>query len=202
MKFNKVRTIIAGLIVGLLLMITPLKGYAQPIGVNPFAGSYFQPNFGINLGTFFNHQDLMLDFGVGYEELGYDFSVTLNGAFRPFYNRGKIEVDDQYFYQVKHKAIQFTIDLEKRLYFLQFLNYNKLGIYVGVKAGYAWDTYKGFSKMQNNQFVFLPNAGLSWQFTKMSRLSVGYLFQYNNHFAVPHMANIKLSLYFNNDKEN
>lgn len=200
MKFNKIHTITIGLFFGALLFFTPIKAHAQPIGLNPFAGSYLQPSFGINMGTFFNHEDMLLDFGLGYEELGYDFSITINGAFRPFYNRGKIEMGDQLFYQVKHKAVQFTLDLEKRLYFLQFLNYNKVGIYLGVKAGYAWDLYKGFSRIQNDQFVFLPNAGLSWQFTKVSRLSVGYLFQYNNKFAVPHMANIKLSLYINNDE--
>lgn len=201
MKLNKTHFFPARLLFSLILFLIPLKLLAQPIAINPVASSYLQPKFGANLGTLFNHQDLLLDFGLGYEELGYDFSITLNGAFRPFYNRGRVEIGDQLYYQVRHKAVQFSIDLEKRFYFLQFLNYNKLGIYLGLKSAFAWDNYKGFSLIQNDGFAFLPNAGLSWQFSKISRLSVGYLYRYNSVFSNPNMINIKLSLYVNSDDD-
>ena len=202
MKFNKAYSLIVSLLFSSFLLLSPKSTFAQPIALNPFAGSYLQPSAGFSVGTLFNHQDFMLDFGIGYEELGYDFSITFNGAFRPFYNRGRIEIDDHLYYQVKHKAIQFSIDLEKRFYFLQFLNYNKLGVYLGLKSAYAWDNYRGFTLKQNTGFAFQPNAGISWQFSKVSRLSVGYIYRSKSAFENPHMANIKLSLYLNTEDKN
>ena len=67
-----------------LLIVCPFKSNAQPILTNPFSGSYFQPSFGINAGTLINTEDFLFDFGLGLEEIGYDYSITFNGSFRPY----------------------------------------------------------------------------------------------------------------------
>ncbi|WP_417265787.1 hypothetical protein [Brumimicrobium sp.] len=193
--------------ISILLLLTtllsaPLKSYAQPITLNPFGVSYFQPKFGINMGTFFNHQDFLFDFGLGLEELGYDFSVTFNGSFRPYYKTVFFKEADNLFWQVEEKVVQFSIDLEKRFYFLEFANNSKIGLYALLKAGYFFGTYKGLSKNRNQEFGLTPGGGFSWQFSKMSRFSFGYLYFSQNPYAHPHTFNLKLSLYINNEKNN
>lgn len=175
---------------------------SQAILTNPLNTSYFQPKFGINAGMLFNHEDFLFDFGLGLEELGYDFSATLNGSFRPYFKKVIFKEADHLYYQVQEKVLQFSIDLEKRFYFIQFLNDSKIGVYGLVKIGYFFGTYKGLKKVRNNTFAFTPGAGLSWQFSKMSRVNLGYAYFNQNPYANPNMINLKLSLFINNDNKN
>ena len=183
-----------------LLLINPLKSSAQPILTNPFSVSYFQPNFGINLGTIFNHEDFLFDFGIGLEELGYDFSATFNGSFRPYYKKVVFKEEENLYYQVQEKVLQFSIDLEKRFYFVHFMNSSKIGLYAMMKFGYFYGTYKGLKKNRNNTFAVTPGGGLSWQFSKNSRVNLGYLYLNQNPYAHPHMINLKLSIFINKDQ--
>ena len=183
----------------MFILLNSTNGISQAFFTNPFAGSYFQPKFGINAGTFFNKDDLILDFGLGLEELGYDFSITANGTFRPYFKSVRFKESDNLYYQLNEKVVQFTLDLEKRFYFIQFFNYNKLGLYAGLKIGFFYGTYKGLNENRGQALALNPNAGLSWQFTKNSRISLGYLYFKQNTFAEPHMINFKLSLYINKE---
>ncbi|PWH81876.1 hypothetical protein [Brumimicrobium oceani] len=182
------------------LLVNSFKSTGQPILTNPLAGSYFQPNFGINLGTFFNHEDFLFDFGLGLEELGYDFSATFNGSFRPYYKKVVFEEDENLFYQVQEKVLQFSIDLEKRFYFIHFMNSSKIGLYAMMKFGYFYGTYKGLKENRNKTLSLTPGAGLSWQFSKISRLNLGYLYFNQNPYADPHTINLKLSMFINKDQ--
>lgn len=179
------------------LWVNPLKLNGQPILSNPFGASYFQPHFGMNMGTIFNHEDFLLDFGLGFDELGYDFSITLNGSFRPYYKTVLIEESSNLFYQVQEKVVQFSLDLEKRFYFIEFVNSSKIGLYGMMKFGYFYGTYKGLSEDRNNTFALTPGAGLSWQFSEVSRLNLGYLYMNQNPYSSPHTVNLKLSFFFN-----
>ena len=201
MLLNNFHKTITGLLFVCFLSATPLKSNAQPIPINPFGVSYFQPKFGINMGTFFNHQDLLLDFGVGLEELGYDFSITFNGTFRPYYKTVYFKESDNMYWQIEEKVVQFSIDLEKRFYFFEFENNSKIGLYALLKAGYFYGTYKGLNENRNKDFGITPGGGIAWQFSKLSRLSVGYLYFNQNPYAHPHTINLKLSLYINKDAQ-
>ncbi|HLV42434.1 MAG TPA: hypothetical protein VKY37_09155 [Brumimicrobium sp.] len=195
---NTIRKVITVVLFASLIFASPIKAIAQPIPINPFGVSYFQPKFGLNLGTFFNGEDFLFDFGLGLEELGYDFSITFNGSFRPYYKTVYFKESDKMYWQIEEKVVQFSLDLEKRFYFLEFVNSSKLGLYGILKVGYFYGTYKGLSKNRNQNFGITPGGGLSWQFSKMARLSAGYLYFNQNPYADPHTVNLKLSLYINN----
>ena len=184
-----------------LLIVCPFKSNAQPILTNPFSGSYFQPSFGINAGTLINTEDFLFDFGLGLEEIGYDYSITFNGSFRPYRKTVLFEESNNLFYQAQERVLQFSLDLEKRFYFIQFMNSSKVGFYAMMKVGYFYGTYKGLKQNRNNTFIINPGAGLSWQFSEMSRVNLGYLYFNQNPFSAPHMINIKLSLFINNNEE-
>lgn len=201
MILNNFRKAIFILFTLCFLFIVPIKSTAQPILTNPLSASFFQPGFGINMGTFFNHEDFLLDFGLGFEEVGYDFSISLNGSFRPYYKKVIFKETDNLYYQVQEKVLQFSIDLEKRFYFVQFMNSSKLGVYAMMKFGYFYGTYKGLSENRNNSFALTPGAGLSWQFSEYGRVNFGYLNFNQNPYANPHMLNIKLSMFFNKSQK-
>jgi len=182
------------LLVGLFLFNFS-KTIAQPIILNPVSVSYFQPKFGINTGILFNHEDFLFDLGLGLEEIGYNFSATLNGSFRPYYKTVLSKESDHLYWQLKERVTQFSIDLEKRFFFLEFENRSKIGVYALLKAGYFYGKYKGLSKKRNNEFTVNPGGGITLQFSKMSRLSIGYLYLNQNPYAHPHTFNLKFSIY-------
>lgn len=196
---SSIRQLMAPIIILCIFSLHAKKANGQAIFVNPFNVSYFQPTFGINMGTIFNHEDFLLDFGLGLEELGYDFSATFNGSFRPYYKTVRFEEGDGIIFQAQERVLQFSIDLEKRFYFTQFLNDTKLGVYGGLKLGYFYGKYKGFKEERNNLYTITPGAGLSWQFSKISRLNLGYLNLHQNPYSTPHTINIKFSMFINNN---
>ncbi len=200
MLFNILRKIVLSFSLVSFLLVNPMKSNAQPILSNPFSVSYFQPAFGINMGTFFNHEDFLFDFGLGLEELGYDFSATFNGSFRPYYKKVVFKESDNLYYQVQEKVLQFSIDLEKRFYFIQFMNSSKIGMYAMMKFGYFYGTYKGLKENRNKSLAINPGAGFSWQFSKVSRINLGYLYFNQNPYAHPHTINLKLSMFINKDE--
>lgn len=183
------------------LIISAHTAYAQPFFRNPIGDGYFSPGFGIQMATIFNHEDFLLDFGLGYEDLGYDFSILLSGTFRPYRKKVFYKESEGLFYQMQEQVIQFSLDIEKRFYFLEMRNGHKFGLFAALKSGYFWGRYNGFSTSQNNQFVFNPTGGFSWQFGRLARLSVGYLYYGQNPYANPHMANIKLNLLVGGKKD-
>lgn len=198
------------LIIGILLCIALLgktnTAVAQVYFVNPLRGTYFQPNLGIKLGTFFNQKDFLLDFGVGLDELGYDFSATASFSFRPYIKTVRYPVADHLYYQTEEKLYQISIDLEKRFYFLSYgksIPQGKIGIYVLGKFAYFWGKYSGFNEARNKTFIINPGAGLSWQLPKVLRISLGYLYFPQNPFVKPHMLQLKFNLFIgNNSTEN
>jgi len=197
MVLNNFRKYILSISLLCFLFLHSFNSNGQPIITNPLAGSYFQPSFGLNMGTIFNHEDFLFDFGLGYEELGYDFSASLNGSFRPYYKTVLSKESENLYYQLQEKVFHFSIDLEKRFYFVQFMNSNKLGLYALMKLGYFYGTYKGFNENRNQSTTITPGAGFSFQFTKSSRLNLGVLYLKQNPSAAPITINLKYSLLIN-----
>lgn len=192
-------------LLGLLLVVSILTvtftTKAQTYAVNPFNFEYFQPKFGINLGAYFNHEEFLFDFGLGLEELGSDFSATANVSFRPSYKDTKVKQSDHLYYLYKQKSFFFSLDLEKRFYFLVINGNQKLGIYAMAKAGYYHSKYKGISEGLNDRFMISPGAGVSWQFNKNGRLSLGYLYFNQRSRVEPHTIQLRLSFFFNKNDE-
>ncbi|MBW7866847.1 MAG: hypothetical protein H3C31_00820 [Brumimicrobium sp.] len=180
-------------ILGFLLIFPIQQGKAQAFLTNPFGASYWQPKFGFSGATFFHNKDFILDFGVGYDELGYDFTVTFNGAFRPYQKTILFEESDKLFIQTKEKVYQFSIDLEKRFNFLEFGDGNKLGLYALGKFSFFWGRYRGFYNSHNQKFIIHPSGGFQAEFKKAFRIYAGYLYFNTIPSASPHMAVIKLN---------
>src|SRR5690554_1546770 len=92
-------------VISFLILISFSKiANSQAIFTNPLSTSYFQPKFGINAGMLFNHEDFLFDFGLGLEDLGYDYSVTFNGSFRPYFKKVVFKEADNLYYQVQEKV--------------------------------------------------------------------------------------------------
>lgn len=175
------------------------KSTAQLYPVGPFDRSYFNPGFGINAGMIFNLNDFFFDFGLGFEDTGFDYSASLNIAFRPFDKKVIFEEDENLFYQYHEGMIIPSIDLEKRFFFLGLKDHDRLGIYLGGKFGYLFGRYRGLSKSLTREGIIAPNAGFVYE-SKVIRLSLGYL-----HLDIPsyeqnNKIQFKLSLIINNEK--
>ena len=188
----------------LLTLITcySLKSKAQVFPRNPLQFSYFQPHFGVNAEAYFHGKDFLFSFGLGMEETGYDFSASFNVGFRPYLKKVLIqdETDENTFYQYRERIMLFSIDLEKRFYFLEYAkgdNLNRIGVYTLGKFGYFHANYRGLSKSLNQGFMIAPGAGLSWEF-KNARISLGYLRLDQGNELSPNMIDFKLSFFFNN----
>lgn len=174
------------------------KTTAQAYFANPFQGTFFQPELGVNVGTFFNTEDFLLDMGIGMDELGYDFSTTASFSMRPYRKTVRFKAGNHLYYQAEEKIYQISIDLEKRLYFLHYgvgKKSGKIGLYFKGKFGYFWGEYDGFDKSRNQTFAIDPGAGLSWQFNHVARISLGYLYYPQNPYVQPHTIEIKFNFF-------
>lgn len=178
---------------------------AQIYFSNPFRGTFFQPQFGAAFGSFFNLDDYLLDINAGMDELGYDFSAMIGFSFRPYWKRVRFKAGNHLFYQSEEKIYQISLDLEKRFYFLQYGGGDrkgKVGFYLMGKFGYLWGKYGGFKKARNQNFAINPGAGLSWQFNKIARLSLGYLYFSQTPYVKPHTLLIRLNFYTGQSRDN
>lgn len=190
----------------IVILTFALSSKAQVYTRNPLQFSYFQPHFGVNAETYFNGKDLLFSFGLGLEETGYDFSASFNVGFRPYLKKVRIqdENNENTFYQYRERIMLFSIDLEKRFYFLEYAkgdNINRIGLYTLGKFGYFHASYRGLSESLNQRFMITPGAGLSWEF-KNARISLGYLRLDQGNELSPNMINFKLNFFFNiNDEQ-
>ncbi len=190
-------------ILGAIILLILHTAHGQIYTVSPFKMSYFQPNVGLNIEPYFNGQDIIMSFGVGLEEKGYDFSSTFNVGFRPYLKKVRIQEEENLFYQYRERVLLFSLDIEKQLYFLEYAkgDYNNhIGLYAKAKLGYMHANYRGLSESLKNGFTVAPGAGLAWDM-KNARLSAGYLLfdQQNN---IPNgMIDIMLTIYLNNKND-
>lgn len=200
------KQIVTYLLLTLIVFATGKSARSQIYPRNPFQGTYFQPHFGIDAETYFNGNDILFSFGLGLEDTGYDFSASFNVGFRPYLKKVRFQddVDENLYYQYRERVLVFSIDLEKRFYFLEYAKEdrtNRLGVYTKGKFGYLHANYRGLSKSLNQRFIIAPGAGLSWEF-KNARLSLGYLRLETGSEVSPNMIDFTLSLFFNqNDQE-
>jgi len=189
----------------IFLMSVSFSSKAQMYTRNPFQVSYFQPHFGINAETYFNGSDILFSFGLGLEETGYDFSASFNIGFRPYLKKVRFqdEQNENLYYQYRERITLFSIDLEKRFYFLEYSkgdNINRVGAYAKGKFGYLYANYRGLSESLNQRFLIAPGAGASWEF-KNARLSLGYLFLDDGSERSSNMIDFTISLFFNKNRE-
>lgn len=188
-------------ILSLSFLSISLISKSQVYTRNPFQFSYFQPHFGINAETYFQGQDILFSFGLGMEETGYDFSASFNVGFRPYLKKVRFqdEQNENLYYQYKERVTLFSIDLEKRFFFLEYTkgdNINRLGLYAKGKFGYLYANYRGLSKSLNQRFLIAPGAGASWEF-KNARISLGYLRLDQGNEMSANMIDFTLNLFFN-----
>lgn len=199
------RKLISILTLLVLIFLIPFSGSAQIYTRNPLQTSYFQPHFGFNAETYFHGKDVLFSFGLGLEETGYDFSASFNVGFRPYLKKVRIqdENDENLFYQYRERILLFSIDLEKRFYFLEYAkgdNINKIGVYTLGKFGYFHANYRGLSQSLNQRFLIAPGAGFSWEF-KNARISLGYLRLDQGNELSPNMINFRLNFFFNKNNQ-
>jgi hypothetical protein len=199
------KRIVVLLLLSFTLLSSTFTSTAQVFTRNPFQFSYFQPHFGINAESYFHGNDLLFSFGLGLEETGYDFGASFNVGFRPYLKKVLIqdENDDNTYYQYRERIMLFSIDLEKRFFFLEYAkgeNLNRIGIYTKAKFGYLHANYRGLSESLNQRFLIAPGAGASWEF-KNARISLGYLRLDQGNEMSANMIDFTLNLFFNKNTD-
>jgi hypothetical protein len=194
------------IITALLTFFFSNNANAQLIPRNPLSTSVFSPHFGITAESYFNANDFLLSFGMGLEETGYDFSASFNVGFRPYLKKIRIQDEniENLYYQYRERVTLFSIDLEKRFFFLDYFSkvdkHHRFGLYAKAKFGFLYVNYRGLSNSGQNRFLIAPGTGLSWEM-KNVRISAGYL-QFDQGSEVSsNMIDITLNLFFNNKQQ-
>ncbi|MDX1653425.1 MAG: hypothetical protein R3277_13085 [Brumimicrobium sp.] len=173
--------------------------YSQSQGmypVNPIANGYFEPHFGIRAESYFSAEDIFVSFGMGMDDLGWDYSASLNFGFRPYFKKVLIKEAEALYYQFREKLYFLSIDLEKRFFFLEYEGEKKLGIYTQGKFGYLFGDYRGYSGGVNSRFLISPSAGAVWQ-AKNVRIGLGYLHLETSDQSSPNHIELKLNFFLN-----
>lgn len=166
---------------------------AQMYFHSPIEKGYFSPHFSISGETYFNGNDLLVDFGVGLDDRGWDYSAMFNVGFRPFIKKVLVEEENNQLFQYREKVFLVSLDLEKRFHFFNFGEYKEVGAYVSSKFGYFFGNYRGVSEYPHNRWMIVASSGLSVQL-KNTILSLGYMNFNTKSDESNHMVQLKVAL--------
>lgn len=181
----------------LLLVLTSItSGFSQSFFIrNPLEHMGAQPHFSLSGEVYANKKDVLLDFGIGMDDIGYDYTARLNFAFRPYTKRVLSEIEEKEWRQYWERLYIISLDLEKRFNFMIFGDNNRFGPYLATKIAYFLADYRGMSKHPNAGFKFIPSTGLGIQFGH-STYSLGYLFLNNGTDDLNGMLQFKYAYTF------
>lgn len=196
---------ISYLVLLLSLLCCTVQSNAQIYPRNPLQVAYFQPHFGINAESYFHNNDILFSFGAGMEETGYDFSTSFNIGFRPYLKKVRFqdEQNENLYYQYRERIMLFSIDVEKRFFFLEYASEkhnNRIGLYTRGKFGYFYANYRGLSESLNQRFMIAPGLGATWE-SKNVRFSLGYLRLDTRSETSPNMIDFTINLFFNKNND-
>lgn len=179
-----------------LLSIACSSVHAQSFFIrNPLESMGAQPHLSISGEVYANTKDVLLDFGIGIDDVGYDYTARLNFAFRPYTKTVLTEIEEKEWRQYFERLYIISLDLEKRFNFILFGDNNRFGPYLASKFGYFLSDYRGMSKHPNQGFKIIPAAGLGIQFDH-STFSLGYLFLNNGTDDLNGMLQFKYAFTF------
>lgn len=166
---------------------------------NPLQSMGASPKFSISAESYFNSKDVYFDFGIGVDDIGYDYSARLNFGFRPYTKTVISEIAEKEFMQYWERSYIISLDLEKRFNFMVFGDDNRFGPYVASKVGFFLADYRGVSKHPSSGFKLIPSTGLNLKINHSS-FSVGYLFLNNGSDELHHMLQLKYAFTFFNEE--
>ena len=184
-----------------LILCINFSGKTQTYTLNPFQGGYFDPHPAVGGNLILNTEEFLFSFMAGMNDAGYDYYVGLEFGTRAV--RRQIEVKDKdisnLYYQYHENINFFSLDLEKRFYFLGFQDKNKVGLYTGLRTGYLWGNYRGFSNYDNSKWFFSPDLGGVVTFRNTS-VKLGYTLLDIPSVENNNYLNIEVSYVFNRHK--
>jgi hypothetical protein len=171
--------------------------YGQIYFKNPFEGNYFDPHAEIGVRFLANGEDALLGFGAGLNDVGFDYNVGLEFAFRPVDKYVFIEEDESVFYQYDENLRYLSLYAGKRFDLVGFGEKSaKGGVYTGFQLGYLWGNYKGVRSYENDKGYVSPELALYYT-AKNAYFSVGYSYFDTPSDEYNHMVNIRLTYTFN-----
>lgn len=187
----------------LLLLFFAHVGIAQLVYFkNPFENNYFDPHAEIGVRVLANGEDALLGFNAGLNDVGFDYNVGLEFAFRPVDKYVFIEEEENVFYQYHESLRYFSLYAGKRFDLLGIGQKSaKMGAYTGFQLGYLWGNYKGVRTYENEKGFLLPEIALYYSASN-AYFSIGYSYLNTPSDDHNHMVNVKLSYTFNRNTIN
>jgi hypothetical protein len=121
---------------------------------------YFEPHAEIGTRLVVNQSDAFWGFNAGMDDVGFDYNVGVEFAFRPFDKFVLQEAEDGIFYQYDENLRYISMYGGKRFDFLGIGENSLIGVYAGFQLGYLWGNYEGLREYENDQGYFSPEASL------------------------------------------
>lgn len=178
---NRLRIVL--FVVGFLLLL-PLQSQSNEEGVTP--------RFTFQAHSDFNYADLLLGFSAGMVDRSYNWSVQLGLDIRPYANRKRLQLRDNYYLQVRERRYVLHLVADKH-----FLYKDVFGGYVEMGGGYLFGRYLGTEYTPEDRWILLPGAGLTLRLGQQTLLKLGYQYKDMDVERIPvHRAKLQMQVRF------
>lgn len=175
--------------------------YGQLYFLNPFENNYFEPHAEIGTRLLVNGSDAFWGFNAGIDDVGFDYNIGVEFAFRPFDKYVYEEVEKNVFYQYDENLRYISLYGGKRFGFIGIADKTEIGLNTGFQLGYLWGNYQGFRKYGKDRGYLSPEISAYYNHQNFY-IHLGY-----SYFKTPsdnqnNMIHLKLSFTLNKNNIN
>ncbi|MBN2176018.1 MAG: ankyrin repeat domain-containing protein [Bacteroidales bacterium] len=148
-----------------------------------------------------NADDFMLGGQITLFESNYGFELLGGYKTRPWTRSVLYETNDpNVLYQFWEKRSVINLGIEKSFEIYRYSFYDFGGIAAGINGAYSYGNFRGSDKKPDDKFLFIPTAGLFWNFNRVNvKVSYEYM-KLKNTKVSPHRYNVAFSYKFNLSK--
>ncbi len=150
----------------------------EAYGANPLH-MFIINKMNINMELNWNNRDMMIGGSMGLVESIYGLEAEAGFLTRPMVRSVRYDIDDQTQYQFWEKRSLIYLGAGKRFVISSPRANEYFGATVSANAGYTYGSFRGAGQRPEDKFVFLPRAGLFYNFNVLN-IRLGY-----EYFKIP-----------------
>lgn len=166
--------------------------------LKPFRVNKFLVDYDLN----WNNRDIMMGGHIGLLESVHGWEAMFGYRTRPWVRSVRYEVDQQVQYQFWEKRSLWYLGAGKRFMLSSPRARESFGAFANANLGYTYGSFRGSNRKPEDQWIFLPKAGLFYQY-KMLDIKLGYEYMsIRNSTLSPHRVTLNVGVLFNLIKTN
>jgi ankyrin repeat protein len=178
--------------------VTAILGTYDAKPLKPFRVNKLLVEYDLN----WNNSDIMMGGHIGLLESAHGWEAMFGYRTRPWVRSIRYEIDQQVQYQFWEKRSLWYLGAGKRFTLVSPGARESFGAFANANLGYTYGSFRGSDRNPEDQWIFLPKAGLFYQY-KVLDVKLGYEYMsIRNSTVSPHRLTLNVGVAFSLIKTN